>query len=107
MFCRVKEKLSDIPRDHHWYGYENEYDFSRDLRRLHARWKGKTGEKIGEKHGFARIRFVGQYGDASCSWIPDFMLERVPEPLREVGDGDDMEELLDDIYGFDWWKEDE
>lgn len=100
MSYRVKDSLSFIPRDFHQFGYENENDFSSALHRLHGRWRGWTGIEVGRRNGFIRLRFVGIYGDVSNVWLPDFMLERVPEPIGG-SDDDNTEELLNDIFGFD------
>jgi len=102
-YYRVKERLLDIPRDYHQYGYETEIDFSDALYRLHGKWKGQTGEQVSTRNGFRRLRFTGVYGDSSSAWIPDFMLERVPSYIDDNEEADSMEELLDKAFGFDWW----
>ena len=107
IYYRVVEHLRNIPRDQHQYGYENEVDFSAAIHRLHRKWKGQAGEQVAVRFGFRRLRFTGLDGDSRSAWIPDFMLERVPPPLEDDGDGVGMEELLDDVFGFDWWREDD
>lgn len=97
--CNCRNEFA-TPRDHHQYGYETEHDFSAALHRLHSRWSGWTGTEIGRRNGFIRLRFVGVYGDVSNVWLPDFMLERVPEPMDDTS-GDSTEELLDEIFKFD------
>lgn len=100
-YYSVKDRLLSIPRDFHQYGYENEHDFTSALHRLHSRWAGWTGTEVGRRNGFIQLRFVGVYGDVSIAWIPEFMLERVPEPIGSKHEDDSTEELLNEMFRFD------
>lgn len=99
-YYSVKDRLQSVPRDFHQWGYENEHDFASALHRLHSRWAGWTGTEVGRRNGFIQMRFVGVYGDVSHVWLPDFMLERVPEPLGGTQGDDSTEEILNEIFRF-------
>ena len=101
-YHRVLHRLSAVPQDHHFWGYETDNDFLSAVSRLHKRWKDKIGKQVGERHGFKLLRFYNRYGTYEDVWIPLFMLERVPPPIETPHNANDtIEEELDHIFGFD------
>ena len=87
------------------HGYETERDFRRALQRLSGHWKGRIGERIGERNGFWLLRFHDTPGGkADEAWLPDFLLLEVEEPPyidAPPPEPDETELELDGVFGFD------
>lgn len=102
VFYLVLDDESKWPTDQHLeHGYENEWDYYRALRRIVNRWKGRTGELIGERDGFMCLRFHDTPGGKpDMAWVPDFLLQctQMPDYLKPK---DAAEEALDQAFGFD------
>lgn len=89
----------DIPisadNSYHDYGFERPYDFLRAVNELHRRFVGQVGKVIDERTDMLRLKFAG-----GTSWVPTFMLTRVPPPVTDEEPDDEVERLLDRIFGF-------
>ena len=88
------------------YGYECGRDFRHALWQLADKWKGRTGECVGECHGFLLLRFHDTPGGRPDeAWMPPCLLREAEAPPRarqddpDESDGADGE--LDAALGFD------
>lgn len=92
----------DAPlRDYLWHGYESRRMFYEALRDLHARWRGRVGECVSERHGFLLLRFHDTPGGLPDEeWLPSYLLKPAepPEPPEEE---DEDSRALDEAFGFD------
>lgn len=103
-FYRVLTRIDRAPlRDFLLHGYETRRDFEQALRRLVSRWRGRTGERIDERHGFLLLRFHDTPGGKPDeAWLPHYLLEQVPEyNPTEPGSSDVYASELDSAYEFD------
>lgn len=91
----------DAPlRDYLWHGYESRRDFYDSLRRLYDRWRGRIGERVGERHGFLLLRFHDTPGGVPDEdWLPRYLLEPCQPPEPDAPEHQDAE--LDAAFGFD------
>lgn len=83
-FFRVSDTIAGINlRDHSSHGYEDLADFRRALQQLVERWGGRTGQYVGSRHGFLRLKFADQYQCVSEeAWLPLYLLKAAPIPER-------------------------
>lgn len=112
-FYRVVKKLPPpwkVKLDHHFYGFELESDFWRAVNTLHKQWGGETGLLVGKRGDLRQLRFFNRYGGRDDVWLYSFMLRRtaeappyMPRPMTEE---EELDAMLYDVFGFDWWKED-
>ena len=101
IYYRVANKMRNVPRDYHSYGYETSYQFEDALQRILDKWAGKTGKSLNARHGCRLLIFKNKYEAEERAWIPSFMLEQVPAPMTENNSQRDTEEELDRIFGID------
>ena len=91
--------------DPHLHGYETEREFRRALQRLAGHWKGRVGERIGERNGFWLLRFHDTPGGRPDeAWLPTFLLLEVKEPPHvnaTAPAADESNSELDGVFGFD------
>ena len=101
-FCIVVSDLWHTPLPNHLeQGYETERDFRRALRLLVERWHGRTGEAVGERHGFTLLRFHDTPGSVPDeAWLPDYLLRQTDDPGYEDDTSESMSEL-NSAFGFD------
>ena len=103
-FYLVTGRLDKAPLSEHlWHGFEEKADFRLALRQLADRWKGRVGERVGERNGFLRLRFHDTPGSRPDEdWLPPYLLEPAPMPdyLCEP-EPDPIERELDEAFGFD------
>ncbi len=93
--------MRNYPDDHYSYGYDSQYDFLEDLRRLSANWSGKVGECVGTRHEFRLIRFRNEYGLAEDVWVPKFLLCTSPAPRTRIAEESEVHEM-DDLLSPGW-----
>ena len=102
-FFRVADTINGAPlRDHSAHGYEDLTDFRRALQQLVDRWGGRTGQYVGSRHDFLRLRFADQYQCVSEeAWLPLYLLKAapVPEYLRQPPPDPFIEELDRAMWG--------
>ena len=113
VYLRVKERLPrpcEMLHDCHFYGFELEREFWDAVYKRHREWKGRVGLLIETRDVRRLVRFWNRYGGRDDVWLYDFMLQRtaevppyMPRPMTEE---EELDALLYDIFGFDWWKED-
>jgi len=101
MYYRVKEHLRDIPNDHHFFGFETEYDFRTAVHNRHQKWKGAVGRCVDERPDRRCLRIYNIYSSYEDVWFYDFMLEQTVPPAEEREESSDIDEVLDKIFGFD------
>ena len=101
MYYKVLEEFPSVRVYHHEYGYESPHDFYGALLRLHAKWKGRVGECVEVRHSFMLMRFVNRFNRCSYVWMPRFLLVRAPDEREPESSDEDLEELLDEVFGFD------
>lgn len=106
VFYTVNFEIRKAPfADYMMHGYESKWKFYKALSKLADKWQGRTGECVGERHGFLRLRFHDTPGGTPDEeWIPDYMLEpaEMPDYVREMyEERDEVEEELDRVFGFD------
>lgn len=88
--------------DHLSFGYESAQDFRLAIRELVGRWGNRVGERIDERNGFYRLRFVDTPGGRPDeAWLPAFLLERVEDGEEDVAEDDGIEAEIDSAFGFD------
>ena len=90
--------------NHLEHGYEDKQMFRQAIRRIVDRWGGRTGEAVGERHGFLQLRFHDTPGGIPDEeWLPGYLLKpaHAPERQLERRPCDELEAELDDAYGFD------
>lgn len=102
-FFRVSDTIDGINlRDHSSHGYEDLADFRRALQQLVERWGGRTGQYVGSRHQFLRLRFADEWGGREESWLPIYLLSPAPVPDYLSDKPKSAEdESLDKAYGFD------
>lgn len=102
-FFRVADTIDGINlRDHSSHGYEDQADFRRALQQLIERWGGRTGQYVGSRHDFLRLRFADLYDKVSEeAWLPLYLLKAapVPERLRQPSPDPFIEELDQAMWG--------
>lgn len=99
----VAKNLDGAPLSAHTsHGYENRSDFCDALRRLIDWWGGRIGERVGDRHGFLRLKFRDMPGGGEEAWLPLYLLQPCPTPdyLKEK-ERDPFEEELDRAFCFD------
>lgn len=88
-------------REYLLHGYETRRDFEDALRRLVSRWSGRTGECVGERHGFILLRFHDTLGGKPDeAWIPAYLLQPKENPACDNQDDDEQIRELDRAFGF-------
>ena len=107
-FFRVADAIDGAPlRDHSSHGYEDLADFRRALQQLVERWGGRTGQIVGSRHNFLRLKFTDQPGGNDEAWLPLYLLSPTKKPeyvvQREQKEAERnlLEEELDSAFGFD------
>lgn len=101
-YYRIKEKLKDVPRDYHEYGFESDNQFLNAVYARHHAYKGKVGESVCKKPARRQLRIRNIYGSYEDVWFYDFMLERTTAPMKNDGmTRNPIEEELDNAFGFD------
>lgn len=102
-FTVGSDPMSAPLRDHLLHGYEERRDFYMAVRRLVDRWKGRTGECIGERSGCLLLRFHDTPGGKPDEqWLPRYLLSPAPDVKLEEPDGPSpLEEELARAFGFD------
>ena len=103
MYYKVKDKIPRRLPDHHLYGYETMHLFEDAIYKLHKTWNGHTGKCMEERQDFRKLRFYNAYRNYQDVWFPLFMLSPTPPPAEEQNhkQQDQVEEFLDQVYGFD------
>ena len=83
-FFLVKDTIDGINlRDHSSYGYEELADFRCAMQNLVNQWGGRTGQYVGNRHGFLRLKFADLYDKVSDeAWLPLELLKAAPIPER-------------------------
>ena len=112
-YLRVIDRLphpSEMEHDCHFYGFELETAFWDAVYKRHREWKGEVGLLVEKRDVRRLVRFWNRYGGRDDVWLYDFMLQRtaeapqyMPRPMTEE---EELDAMLYDIFGFDWWKED-
>ena len=101
MFYKVIDKIKSLPRNFHDYGYETEDQLHTAICRLQEKWKGCSGECVGRKHGFLRLRIRNIYHGHDDVWFPSILVLATPPPSAKVRRETNIEEELDQAFGFD------
>lgn len=102
-FFLVSDTLDGAPlRDHSSHGYEELADFRRALQQLVERWGGRTGQYVGSRHQFLRLKFRDMPGGGEEAWLPLYLLQPCPIPdyLKEK-ERDPFDKELDHAFGFE------
>ena len=99
----VASDLKKAPfQKHLQWGYEDEYEFTRALRKLLSLWRGRIGRNIEERNGFLHLRFTdipgGGHEDA---WLPLFLLSPTEDPHTDDSEESPEEKELNKAFGFD------
>ena len=104
-FFEVCKTLDGLPlNDHLIHGYESRSDFAAALRHLIDYWGGRSGERVGDRNKFLKLRFHDTPGSRPDeAWLPLYMLKPVdtPDYMLEDDEDDEMEEELERIFSFD------
>lgn len=98
----VDSDLDRAPMDRYVeHGYESRQDFRDALRKIIDYWGGRIGQRVGDRHGFLRLKFRDIPGGGEEAWIPLYLTRPVPMPdyLKER-ERDPIEEELDRAFGF-------
>lgn len=98
----VEDDDSKWPTEQHLeHGYEDEWDYFRAIKRLVNRWKGRVGERIGDRNDFVLLSFPDTPGGKpDLAWLPVFILRRTAEP-DFLKDKNPDEIALDQAFGFE------
>lgn len=104
-FFLVTGFLNKAPLNEYlWHGYEDRTEFRKALKRTAERWKGRVGEKVGERNGFVRLRFRDAPSRlAEEGWVPLFLTEPAQMPDHVIEAEQELNEFereLDDAFGF-------
>jgi hypothetical protein len=101
-YYKMVNSLYDITvPDHLEYGYEFRRDFRHALWMLIDRWRGRTGECIGEKNGFRLLRFHDTPGGKPDeAWLPCCLLESADPPPADEHADEQAEEIMR-AFGID------
>lgn len=102
-FFQVDRNTDRAPMDDYVsHGYETRRDFREALRRLLDLWGGRTGEMVGHRHGFLRLKFRDIPFGSEEGWLPLYLLTPVaiPDYLNQP-EPDPIEQELDRAFGFD------
>ena len=87
------------------FGYETKELFRDALRRLLDRFACRTGECIGDRHGFLRLRFHDTPGGRPDeAWMPMCLIRDTGEVMPEPDEPDEQDELIreiDEAMGFE------
>lgn len=107
-FFRVANGISSAPLDDYLqHGYEERYLFVDALRKLVARWGGRTGLNVGERNKFLLLRFYDNPGGATEeAWLPLYLLSPTVTPEyikcdKDNSPDDGITAELDEAFGFD------
>ena len=105
-FYLVTTRIGGIPlSDHLNHGYEDKWDFLRAVEALARRWKGRVGERVGERHDFYLLRFHDTPGGIPDEeWLPKYILQETDKPdclVEMEKEPSEMEKALDEAFGFD------
>lgn len=99
----VDSDLRRAPLDRYTdHGYETRQDYREALAHIVEWWGGRVGLRVGDRHGFLRLKFRDIPGAGEEAWLPLYLLTPCPMPeyLKEE-ERDPIEEELDRAFGFD------
>jgi len=105
-FYLVTTRIGGIPLSEHLeHGYEDKWDFLHAVEALAKQWKGRIGERVGERHDFYLLRFHDTPGGIPDEdWLPKYILKEVDKPdylVEKERNPDETAQALDTAFQFD------
>ncbi len=102
----VASNLDDAPLDDYLlHGYEDRDLFRDALRKLLARYGGRTGQHIGERNGFLMLHFYDiPGGQPEEAWLPLYLLHPTDMPEYMAAMHEPVDEItreVEEAFGFD------